>query len=116
MGPGNESCRDILLDSDRLMLIDLLHSSMKDIWIRSHCDSKNPVFADIQVLHNRVGPSLADLGAYHIKVKATFPLISLQYPNCLFTGMLSFSVRSTFSLYFRRQCHAFLLLIVVFMG
>lgn len=70
MGPGNESCKDILLDSDRLMLIYLLHSSMEDIWIRSHCDSKNPVFADIQVLHNRVGPSLADLEKWCISHKS----------------------------------------------
>lgn len=56
MGPGNESCKDVLLNSDRLMLIDLLHNSMKDIWIQSNCNSKNPVFADIQALYNRIGP------------------------------------------------------------
>ncbi|XP_068580788.1 osteopetrosis-associated transmembrane protein 1 [Cebidichthys violaceus] len=38
MGPGNESCRDSLLRSDRLMLVYLLYSNMKDIWSKSDCD------------------------------------------------------------------------------
>lgn len=40
-GPGNESCKDILLHSDRLMLLDLLYSSMSDIWTQANCDSKS---------------------------------------------------------------------------
>lgn len=40
-GPGNESCKDILLHSDRLMLLDLLYNSMSDIWTQSNCDSKS---------------------------------------------------------------------------
>ncbi|XP_034383935.1 osteopetrosis-associated transmembrane protein 1 [Cyclopterus lumpus] len=37
MGPGNESCRDSLLRSDRLMLVYLLYSNMEDIWRKSQC-------------------------------------------------------------------------------
>eukprot|EP00066_Takifugu_rubripes_P006853 XP_003971934.2 PREDICTED: osteopetrosis-associated transmembrane protein 1 [Takifugu rubripes] len=37
-GPGNESCKEILLHSDRLMLLDLLHNSLSDIWTQSNCD------------------------------------------------------------------------------
>lgn len=40
-GPGNESCKDVLLHSDRLMLLDLLYNSMSDIWSQSNCDSKS---------------------------------------------------------------------------
>ncbi|XP_010880442.1 osteopetrosis-associated transmembrane protein 1 isoform X1 [Esox lucius] len=38
-GPGNVSCRDSLLRSDRLMLVFLLYNNMKDIWRVSECDS-----------------------------------------------------------------------------
>lgn len=38
MGPGNESCRDSLLRSDRLMLVFLLYSNLEDIWTQSACD------------------------------------------------------------------------------
>ncbi|XP_075940414.1 osteopetrosis-associated transmembrane protein 1 [Anarhichas minor] len=34
---ANESCRDSLLRSDRLMLVYLLYSNVKDIWIKSDC-------------------------------------------------------------------------------
>uniref|UniRef100_A0A1A7Y8H6 Osteopetrosis associated transmembrane protein 1 n=1 Tax=Iconisemion striatum TaxID=60296 RepID=A0A1A7Y8H6_9TELE len=37
MGPGNMSCRDSLLHSDRLMLVYLLYSNVKDIWDNSNC-------------------------------------------------------------------------------
>ncbi|XP_042360005.1 osteopetrosis-associated transmembrane protein 1 [Plectropomus leopardus] len=37
MGPGNVSCRDSLLRSDRLMLVYLLFSNLKDIWDTSAC-------------------------------------------------------------------------------
>ncbi|CAG03619.1 unnamed protein product, partial [Tetraodon nigroviridis] len=36
-GPGNESCRDPLLSSDRLMLVPQLYNSLQEIW--SNCDS-----------------------------------------------------------------------------
>ncbi|KAM9339241.1 osteopetrosis-associated transmembrane protein 1 [Symphorus nematophorus] len=39
MGPGNESCRDSLLRSDRLMLVFLLCSNLKDIWVKSACNN-----------------------------------------------------------------------------
>ncbi|KAL6095906.1 ostm1 [Pungitius sinensis] len=38
MGPGNDSCRDSLLRSDRLMLVYLLYSNMEDLWSKSDCD------------------------------------------------------------------------------
>uniref|UniRef100_A0A3Q3FCE5 Osteoclastogenesis associated transmembrane protein 1 n=1 Tax=Kryptolebias marmoratus TaxID=37003 RepID=A0A3Q3FCE5_KRYMA len=38
VGPVNESCRDSLLHSDRLMLVYLLFSSVEDIWKKSACD------------------------------------------------------------------------------
>lgn len=50
MGPGNESCKDVLLHSDRLMLIDQLYNSMTDIWVQSKCDSKSLISADIKLL------------------------------------------------------------------
>ncbi|XP_012722782.2 osteopetrosis-associated transmembrane protein 1 [Fundulus heteroclitus] len=37
MGPGNVSCRDSILRSDRLMLVFLLNSNMDTIWQRSNC-------------------------------------------------------------------------------
>ncbi|KAM4530007.1 osteopetrosis-associated transmembrane protein 1 [Fundulus diaphanus] len=37
MGPGNVSCRDSILRSDRLMLVFLLYSNMDTIWQRSKC-------------------------------------------------------------------------------
>ncbi|XP_029318446.1 osteopetrosis-associated transmembrane protein 1 [Cottoperca gobio] len=37
MGPGNTSCRDSLLRSDRLMLIYLLYSNLEGIWGKSSC-------------------------------------------------------------------------------
>lgn len=39
MGPGNVSCRDSLLRSDRLMLVFLLYSNLKDVWGKSGCDN-----------------------------------------------------------------------------
>ncbi|XP_044025668.1 osteopetrosis-associated transmembrane protein 1 [Siniperca chuatsi] len=38
MGPGNVSCRDSLLRSDRLMLVYQLYSNLKDLWRKSDCD------------------------------------------------------------------------------
>ncbi|XP_029591594.1 osteopetrosis-associated transmembrane protein 1 isoform X1 [Salmo trutta] len=38
MGPGNVSCRDSLLRSDRLMLVFLLYSNLEDIWTASECN------------------------------------------------------------------------------
>lgn len=38
MGPGNESCRDSLLRSDRLMLVYVLFSNLKDLWTKSNCE------------------------------------------------------------------------------
>lgn len=38
MGPRNESCRDSLLRSDRLMLVYMLYSNVEDIWETSGCD------------------------------------------------------------------------------
>ncbi|CAN9507840.1 unnamed protein product [Ophioblennius macclurei] len=37
-GPANESCRDQLLRSDRLMLVYLLYNNLKDLWSRSKCE------------------------------------------------------------------------------
>lgn len=39
VGPGNESCRDSLLRSDRLMLVYMLYNNLKDLWGRSDCDN-----------------------------------------------------------------------------
>ncbi|CAB1343248.1 unnamed protein product [Coregonus sp. 'balchen'] len=39
MGPGNVSCRDSLLRSDRLMLVFLLYNNLEDIWTSSECNS-----------------------------------------------------------------------------
>lgn len=38
MGPGNVSCRDSLLRSDRLMLVYLLYSNLEDVWGKSDCE------------------------------------------------------------------------------
>uniref|UniRef100_A0A8C7XT81 Osteoclastogenesis associated transmembrane protein 1 n=1 Tax=Oryzias sinensis TaxID=183150 RepID=A0A8C7XT81_9TELE len=38
MGPSNESCRDSLMRSDRLMLVYVLFSNMQDLWEKSNCD------------------------------------------------------------------------------
>lgn len=40
--PANESCRDSLLRSDRLMLVYLLYSNLEDVWKISGCDRKSP--------------------------------------------------------------------------
>ncbi|XP_054474710.1 osteopetrosis-associated transmembrane protein 1 [Anoplopoma fimbria] len=37
MGPGNVTCRDSLLRSDRLMLVYLLYSNLENIWSISNC-------------------------------------------------------------------------------
>ncbi|MEQ2308562.1 hypothetical protein AMECASPLE_029402 [Ameca splendens] len=37
MGPGNVSCRDSILRSDRLMLVFLLYSNLDTIWQKSNC-------------------------------------------------------------------------------
>ncbi|XP_074471461.1 osteopetrosis-associated transmembrane protein 1 [Sebastes fasciatus] len=39
MGPGNVSCRDSLLRSDRLMLVYLLYVNLEGIWKKSACDN-----------------------------------------------------------------------------
>ncbi|XP_070705251.1 osteopetrosis-associated transmembrane protein 1 [Pempheris klunzingeri] len=39
VGPGNESCRDSLLRSDRLMLVYLLYSNVEVVWRKSDCDN-----------------------------------------------------------------------------
>ncbi|XP_077367627.1 osteopetrosis-associated transmembrane protein 1 isoform X1 [Festucalex cinctus] len=39
LGPGNESCRDSLLRSDRLMVVYLLFSNLNDMWTKSACDN-----------------------------------------------------------------------------
>ncbi|XP_074540703.1 osteopetrosis-associated transmembrane protein 1 [Halichoeres trimaculatus] len=39
VGPGNESCRDSLLRSDRLMLVYVLYNNLKDLWGKSDCDN-----------------------------------------------------------------------------
>ncbi|KAM8846760.1 osteopetrosis-associated transmembrane protein 1 isoform 2-T2 [Synchiropus picturatus] len=36
---GNESCRDSLIRSDRLMLVYMLYSSLDNIWTKSDCDN-----------------------------------------------------------------------------
>ncbi|XP_061560491.1 osteopetrosis-associated transmembrane protein 1 isoform X1 [Phycodurus eques] len=38
LGPGNESCRDSLLRSDRLMLVYLLFDNLQDLWTKAACD------------------------------------------------------------------------------
>ncbi|XP_014849395.1 PREDICTED: osteopetrosis-associated transmembrane protein 1 [Poecilia mexicana] len=37
MGPGNVSCRDSILRSDRLMLVFLLYGNLATIWEKSNC-------------------------------------------------------------------------------
>ncbi|XP_028997163.1 osteopetrosis-associated transmembrane protein 1 [Betta splendens] len=37
-GPGNVSCRDSLLRSDRVMVVYSLYSSLKDLWEKARCD------------------------------------------------------------------------------
>ncbi|XP_023266547.1 osteopetrosis-associated transmembrane protein 1 [Seriola lalandi dorsalis] len=37
MGPGNVSCKDSLLRSDRLMLVYLLYSNLEGLWTKSDC-------------------------------------------------------------------------------
>ncbi|KAM4633297.1 osteopetrosis-associated transmembrane protein 1 isoform 2-T2 [Polymixia lowei] len=49
-GPGNVSCRDSLLRSDRLMLVYLLYNKLEDIWTLSGC--KDCVSKDLQSLTN----------------------------------------------------------------
>uniref|UniRef100_UPI0037E95128 osteopetrosis-associated transmembrane protein 1 n=1 Tax=Semicossyphus pulcher TaxID=241346 RepID=UPI0037E95128 len=39
MGPGNQSCRDSLLRSDRLMVVFVLFNNLKDLWTKSNCDN-----------------------------------------------------------------------------
>uniref|UniRef100_A0A3Q3MEG2 Osteoclastogenesis associated transmembrane protein 1 n=1 Tax=Labrus bergylta TaxID=56723 RepID=A0A3Q3MEG2_9LABR len=39
MGPDNETCRDSLLRSDRLMLVYVLYSNLEDLWTKSDCKS-----------------------------------------------------------------------------
>lgn len=39
VGPGNVSCKDSLLRSDRLMVVYLLYSSLEDLWGKSNCDN-----------------------------------------------------------------------------
>lgn len=50
MGPGNVSCRDSILRSDRLMLVFLLYSNLDSIWQKSNC--KHCVTKDLQGLNN----------------------------------------------------------------
>ncbi|XP_068198814.1 osteopetrosis-associated transmembrane protein 1 [Antennarius striatus] len=37
VGPGNESCSDSLLRSDRLMLVEVLFSNLEELWSKSAC-------------------------------------------------------------------------------
>ncbi|XP_077443951.1 osteopetrosis-associated transmembrane protein 1 [Stigmatopora argus] len=39
LGPANETCRDSLLRSDRLMVVYLLFNNLKDLWIKAGCDN-----------------------------------------------------------------------------
>ncbi|KAM7367826.1 hypothetical protein PAMP_014100 [Pampus punctatissimus] len=39
MGPGNVSCRDSLLRSDRLMVVYLLYNNLVDLWSKSKCQN-----------------------------------------------------------------------------
>ncbi|KAM3602453.1 uncharacterized protein V6R79_004457 [Siganus canaliculatus] len=48
MGPGNVSCRDSLLRSDRLMLVFLLYTNLENLWKLSACD--NCITEDFQSL------------------------------------------------------------------
>lgn len=50
VGPGNVSCRDRLLRSDRLMLVYLLYNNLIDVWSRSSC--KQCLTADFNSLTN----------------------------------------------------------------
>ncbi|XP_029903557.1 osteopetrosis-associated transmembrane protein 1 isoform X2 [Myripristis murdjan] len=50
VGPGNVSCRDSLLRSDRLMLVYLLYDNLVEIWETSGC--KDCVTAGLQNLTN----------------------------------------------------------------
>uniref|UniRef100_A0A3Q3LBW0 Osteoclastogenesis associated transmembrane protein 1 n=2 Tax=Mastacembelus armatus TaxID=205130 RepID=A0A3Q3LBW0_9TELE len=38
MGPGNVSCRDSLLRSDRVMVVYQLYSNLEDLWSKSDCN------------------------------------------------------------------------------
>ncbi|KAM9840041.1 osteopetrosis-associated transmembrane protein 1 isoform 2-T2 [Aulostomus maculatus] len=38
-GPSNESCRDSLLRSDRLMLLHVLNTTLDELWTNSACDN-----------------------------------------------------------------------------
>ncbi|XP_028253967.1 osteopetrosis-associated transmembrane protein 1 [Parambassis ranga] len=38
VGPGNESCGESLLHSDRLMLVYLLYSNLEDVWSKAACE------------------------------------------------------------------------------
>ncbi|GAA6228789.1 osteopetrosis-associated transmembrane protein 1 [Lates japonicus] len=46
VGPGNVSCRDSLLHSDRLMLVFQLYNNLKNLWDSSGC--KNCITAGLQ--------------------------------------------------------------------
>ncbi|KAG8011346.1 Dynein regulatory complex protein 1 [Nibea albiflora] len=39
MGPGNVSCRDSLLRSDRLMVVYVLYENLHDLWEKSDCNN-----------------------------------------------------------------------------
>ncbi|KAG7239651.1 hypothetical protein INR49_028587 [Caranx melampygus] len=39
MGPGNVSCKDSLLRSDRLMLVYLLYNNVQGLWTKSNCEN-----------------------------------------------------------------------------
>lgn len=41
MGPGNVTCRDSLLRSDRLMLVYQLYSNLESLWEDSNCARKS---------------------------------------------------------------------------
>uniref|UniRef100_A0A3Q3X3K7 Uncharacterized protein n=1 Tax=Mola mola TaxID=94237 RepID=A0A3Q3X3K7_MOLML len=47
MGPGNVSCKDSLLRSDRLMLVYVLYSNLEDLWSRSDCDRFQSLTSDM---------------------------------------------------------------------
>ncbi|XP_007546927.1 osteopetrosis-associated transmembrane protein 1 [Poecilia formosa] len=50
MGPGNVSCRDSILRSDRLMLVFLLYGNLATIWEKSNC--KQCVTTDLKGPNN----------------------------------------------------------------
>ncbi|KAK2890112.1 osteopetrosis-associated transmembrane protein 1 isoform X1 [Channa argus] len=50
LGPANVSCKDNLLRSDRLMLVNLLYINLEDVWSKSNC--KQCITKEFQSLTN----------------------------------------------------------------